>query len=400
MAKKHLTDEELEHVAVYIARRYLEVERGLRGKECLQRYLSFEAYSRQYAPEASRFGNGGIVRQSDLGRVTLQRPQTSLAYIVITARQEGDRWGALLMEMRANKEGVWRVTELTRAQDRNLVKPVPMPRKKQSVEPERLAASRAHTVLAAQTARKVAEERYIRVRKELARLMPEKPAGELQPGDRVNTGTVQEQRWNKVRGVVGDAVGDVIVRAGNGTVFRVSAQHPIPVLAADEKDLRQGRREAAEAGRELLQAAEELARWDRQLVDLGTERGLSDQRTAEPRRAEARSMATPPLYMARTLGPPPGGAEARKAWDEAAAAIEAYRNRWEITRMDCALGQQPEDPQQRAERDATVAALRDLTARIRELDHDRSTRRASDRSAAPERVDAGPFALAAPGGRP
>lgn len=397
MAKKDLTDEELEHVAVYIARRYLEVERGLRGKECLQRYLTFEAYTRQYAPEVSRFGQGGIVRQTDVGRVALQRPRADLAYVAVTARQEGDRWGALLMEMRASERGVWRVAELTRAQDRNLVRRVPL-RHPLQTKPGREASSITQATMTAQLARTAADQRYMRIRQELARLMPEKPAGELQPGDRVNTGTLQEQRWSKVRGVVGDASGDVIVRTGNGTVLHVSAQHPIPVLAADEAEMRQARRDAADVARGLLAAAEELARWDRQLVDLEGERTRLEGRNATTARSASHPAPEPPGYLTRTLGPQPRNGQTREAWDEAAAAIEAYRARWGITRTDCSLGRQAEDPHQRAERDTLVAALRDLTSRMREQETERGNSRGRDRVAEQEKVDAGPFAMN-PGGK-
>ncbi|MDQ3521485.1 MAG: hypothetical protein M3434_03995 [Gemmatimonadota bacterium] len=44
---RELTDAQLRQVAEYAARRYLEVERGLRGKQCLQRFRSDEAYDQQ-----------------------------------------------------------------------------------------------------------------------------------------------------------------------------------------------------------------------------------------------------------------------------------------------------------------------------------------------------------------
>lgn len=47
MGVRELTDAQLRQVAEYAARRYLEVERGLRGKQCLQRFRSDEAYDQQ-----------------------------------------------------------------------------------------------------------------------------------------------------------------------------------------------------------------------------------------------------------------------------------------------------------------------------------------------------------------
>ena len=56
---RDFTDAQLRQVVEYVARRFLEVERGLRGKQCLRRFLTEEAYGRQSDPAASRFGSGG-----------------------------------------------------------------------------------------------------------------------------------------------------------------------------------------------------------------------------------------------------------------------------------------------------------------------------------------------------
>ncbi len=84
------TDAQLRQVVEYVARRYLEVERGLRDKQCLRRLLSEQAYDQQSDPAASRFGNAGVVRQRDLGRIILQRPRADRVHVAVPARQQGD----------------------------------------------------------------------------------------------------------------------------------------------------------------------------------------------------------------------------------------------------------------------------------------------------------------------
>ena len=56
----------------------------------------------------------------------------------------------------------------------------------------------------------------------------------------------------------------------------------------------------------------------------------------------------PPGYLRAELGPVPESTRGRRAWRQAAAAIEDYRRAYEITDPDQALGPAPREPTQRA----------------------------------------------------
>lgn len=68
----------------------------------------------------------------------------------------------------------------------------------------------------------------------------------------------------------------------------------------------------------------------------------------------------PPAHLVRLLGPLPTGTQPRARWATAAAIVTDYRDTWGITDPGSALGRQPEDAEQRAERDRAVSATREL----------------------------------------
>jgi hypothetical protein len=57
-----------------------------------------------------------------------------------------------------------------------------------------------------------------------------------------------------------------------------------------------------------------------------------------------------PGYVREALGPAPASTRGRRAWRHAAAEIEHYRRSYQITDPERALGPQPHDPAQRADR--------------------------------------------------
>jgi hypothetical protein len=120
------TDEQLRQVVMLVARLYLEVERGLRPRSVLRRFLTGDADAAQHAVGLSRFPRGGPVSPDDLSRLAFCRATERRVFAALAERQQEGRWGALLLELRADARGVWRVTELTRAQDRNLVHDYPV----------------------------------------------------------------------------------------------------------------------------------------------------------------------------------------------------------------------------------------------------------------------------------
>jgi hypothetical protein len=255
-------------------------------------------------------------------------------------------------------------------------------------------------MVAARAARTAAAQRYARARHELAQIAPETPAGQLQPGDLINTATPHSPQWIKVRSIsLEQATGDVNLRTADGTTLRVPAERPVSVLTAQDNNVDGARREAAGAADRLVAAAEELARWDRQLHILDLQRDRHGEGPTAGSVEKAVERAEPPSYLTRTLGPPSDDRAARQQWDAAACAVETYRDRWGITRTDCALDRQPDDPQQRADREATVATLRELTARLAEIGPDRDDGRGQRLTGEHHEVDRGPFAVTIPDGR-
>src|SRR4029453_11867812 len=64
-----------------------------------------------------------------------------------------------------------------------------------------------------------------------------------------------------------------------------------------------------------------------------------------------------PGYVLEALGPVPASTRGRRAWRHAAAQIEDYRRTYRITDPDRALGPEPRDPAQRADRQRGRGAI-------------------------------------------
>lgn len=211
---------------------------------------------------------------------------------------------------------------MTRAQDRNLTRAQPVPRWKGPGDPDLALVQLAHTTESARNARTAAAERYARAREELVRVAPEKPATELGPGDLVNTGNLHRQRWTEVLSIgVDEATGDVNLRVADGTLLRLPAERAVLVLMVGNGDVDAARQDATVAAGGLAAAAEELARWDRQL-DLLNESASGSSKVAAPgsgstsvvnalnRRVTSPVLSafrrrTPPSASCGTLPPPP-----------------------------------------------------------------------------------------------
>jgi hypothetical protein len=64
-----------------------------------------------------------------------------------------------------------------------------------------------------------------------------------------------------------------------------------------------------------------------------------------------------PGYVLEALGPVPDSTRGRRAWHQAAAEIEDYRRTYQITDPERALGPQPADPAQQADRQRVRTAI-------------------------------------------
>ena len=75
-----------------------------------------------------------------------------------------------------------------------------------------------------------------------------------------------------------------------------------------------------------------------------------------------------PGYVLEALGPVPASTRGRRAWRQAAADIEHYRNSYHITDPDRALGPEPHDPTQRTDRQRVRTAIERVHSKQRATD--------------------------------
>jgi hypothetical protein len=82
----------------------------------------------------------------------------------------------------------------------------------------------------------------------------------------------------------------------------------------------------------------------------------------------------PPAHMRALLGDLPDSQGARERWLLGAAIIDTYRERHDVHDVELALGGQPEEPEQRAERDQAAGYLRELVRQINGLEPDHAAK--------------------------
>jgi hypothetical protein len=80
-----------------------------------------------------------------------------------------------------------------------------------------------------------------------------------------------------------------------------------------------------------------------------------------------------PAYVLETLGPVPESTRGRRAWRQAAAAIEQYRRAYHITDPERSLGAEPHDPGQRIDRQRARTAINRVQVKQRAADRTRDT---------------------------
>ena len=85
-------------------------------------------------------------------------------------------------------------------------------------------------------------------------------------------------------------------------------------------------------------------------------------------RVEVSVEADRPSYVLEALGPVPVSTRGRRTWRQAAAQIEDYRRSYQITDPDRALGPEPRNPAQRADRQRVRTAIERVQAKQRATD--------------------------------
>ena len=101
-----------------------------------------------------------------------------------------------------------------------------------------------------------------------------------------------------------------------------------------------------------------------------------------------------PGYVIQALGPVPESTRGRRAWRHAAAEIDQYRRAYHISDPDRALGSDPRDPTQRADRQRARTAIERVYAKQRAIDRTHQREPTSERTNQPrppeQRVRPGP----------
>lgn len=117
MPEPELNRQQLRAVLYKIAQTYLEVERGLRPPEHLQRFLTPYEYQRHRAEPRRPKPPAGPVSPHDIGRIIINDDGTDRIRASILIRQTDDRWSALVSDLRRGPAG-WQVETLDRLERR------------------------------------------------------------------------------------------------------------------------------------------------------------------------------------------------------------------------------------------------------------------------------------------
>ncbi len=249
-----------------------------------------------------------------VGAVRVHLVNSGLAHVASTATRPDGRIAGYVLELRSDlTRRQWRVTELTRVEDRRLVPPE-----------ARLAVLRAID--------------------EGPRRYPADLAGIIHATERARADAQQA------------------LARSQGTADGLKHQ----MAEIQGKGPRKIRERAALAEKERAARAE-ATRWQRAVTKIDEEtRTLHEVRELREVRQlvidrDPLMQARKPEYLEQLLGPIPKDRADRADWRQAASTVEGYRQAWGITDREEALGRAGEEmssEQLRQHRDAAEAALR------------------------------------------
>jgi hypothetical protein len=136
--------------------------------------------------------------------------------------------------------------------------------------------------------------------------------------------------------------------------------------------------------RELRQHQQRRHGWLEANAHLGPQYRQVMRALAWQRRATGLAVeADRPGYVLEALGPVPRSTRGRRAWRQAAAEIEQYRRVYQITDPERALGPEPRDPAQRADRQRAWRAIERVHAKQRAADRTHERQPTSERPSQP-----------------
>jgi AAA domain len=140
--------------------------------------------------------------------------------------------------------------------------------------------------------------------------------------------------------------------------------------------------------RELRQYQQRRDGWLEANAQLGPQYRKVVGALAWQRRATGLAVeADRPGYVLAALGPVPESTRGRRAWRQAAAEVEQYRRNYHITDPELALGPEPRDPTQRADRQRARSAIERVHAKQRAADCSRDAQPTSEHTNQPRPHD-------------
>ncbi len=113
MPAPQMTDEQLRAVLYRIAQTYIEVERGLRPPDHLQRFLTPYEYRRHRAAPRPDRPRLGPVQPREMGPLHVERQGDDKISASLVTRRGDDRWSALVIHLQDRGKG-WQVDHLER----------------------------------------------------------------------------------------------------------------------------------------------------------------------------------------------------------------------------------------------------------------------------------------------
>jgi hypothetical protein len=165
--------------------------------------------------------------------------------------------------------------------------------------------------------------------------------------------------------------------------LRRDSDQPTPVLGGLVVATQQANR-GHDRERELRQHEQRRDGWLEANAHLGPQYRQVVRTLAWQRRATGLAVEQErPGYVLDALGPVPESTRARRAWRQGAAQIEHYRRGYHITDPDQALGAEPRDLAQRADRQRARTAIERVHAKQRAADRSRDTQPTSERPSQP-----------------
>jgi len=165
--------------------------------------------------------------------------------------------------------------------------------------------------------------------------------------------------------------------------LRRSNDQPAQIPGALAVSTQQANR-AHDQERELRQYQQRRQGWLEANTDLGPQYRQVVRTLAWQRRATGVAVeADRPGYVLEALGPVPASTRGRRVWRHAAAEIEHHRHTYGITDPVRALGPEPHDPTQRADRQQVRTAIDRVQAKQRAADHTYQRQPTSERTNQP-----------------